>query len=58
MACYSCSIQCSDQDMQRYHVTMAYKLVIAWQDSAEFYWFMAGGLLGGFVKNKVGDRPM
>ena len=46
--------------MQRYHVTMAQtlKLVIAWQDSAEFYWFMAGGLLGGFVKNEVGDRPM
>ena len=31
--------------------------IIAWQDSAEFYWFDAAGLLGGFVKNEVwGDR--
>lgn len=44
--------------ISRYHGPNPYKLVSAWQESAEYYWFNAGGLLGGFVKNQAGDRPM
>ena len=44
--------------ISRYRGPNPYKLVSAWQDSAEYYWFNAAGLLGGFVKNETGDRPM
>ena len=44
--------------ISRYRGPNPYKLVSAWQDSAEYYWFNAAGLLGGFVKNEAGDRPM
>ena len=44
--------------ISRYRGPNPYKLVSPWQDSAEYYWFNAAGLLGGFVKNEAGDRPM
>ena len=44
--------------ISRYRGPNPYKLASAWQESAEYYWFNAGGLLGGFVKNEAGDRPM